>query len=117
MKKATIYHNPNCSKSSKTLAILKENNVEIEEIRYMETPPNKEQLKRLCSLLGLTPNQIVRTGDALFLELGLNKQTTLSQEQWLRVLVEHPSLIERHIVQIGAQVVIARPPEKVLTLI
>lgn len=120
MTKATIYHNPRCSKSRQTLEILKTNNIEVEEIRYLDSPPSKATLKSLCKMMDINPKEIVRTGEALFKELGLAqfyKETSLNDDEWLTLLTENPKLIERPIVQIGNQAVIGRPPENVLSLI
>jgi len=117
MTKATIFHNPRCSKSRSALSILQEHNVEIEEIRYLETPPTKQTLESLCSMLCLKPFELIRTGEVLFKELGLNKHDLLSDDEWLAILVDHPKLIERPIIQVGNKAVIGRPPENVLNLI
>jgi len=113
---ATIYHNPRCSKSRNTLKILQENGVSITEVRYLDNPPSKETLKTLCSLMAVTPFEIVRTGEALFKELGLTKQDQRSDDEWLEILTNNPKLIERPIVQIGDKAVMGRPPENVLQL-
>ena len=117
MTKATIYHNPRCSKSRNALAILQEHDIEIKEVRYLETPPNKEELKALCEMLKVKPFELVRTGEALFKELKLSKQEALSEDEWLQILTDNPRLIERPIIQVGIKAVIGRPPENVLTLI
>lgn len=115
--KATIYHNARCSKSRATLAILEQQNLEIEEIFYLETPPSKETLAALCVMMNIKPFEIVRTGEALFKELGLSKQDLKSDDEWLTILSDNPRLIERPIVQIGDRAIIGRPPENVLTII
>ena len=117
MKQAIIFHNPRCSKSRNTLAILEDNNLEINEIRYLETPPTKATLKKLCEMMNLKPLEITRTSESLFKELGLSKQDQRTDDEWLTILANHPKLIERPIVQVGNQAVIGRPPENVLTLI
>ena len=116
-KKATIYHNPRCSKSRNTLALLNEHQFEIEEIRYLENPPEKEKLSKLCGMLGVYPKEIVRTGEQLFKDLGLNKNDIKTDDEWLQILADNPKLIERPIVQIGDKAVIGRPPENVLSII
>ena len=117
MNKATIYHNSRCSKSRATLAILEQHNIEIEEVHYLETPPSEETLKALCAMMKVEPFEIIRTGEALFKELGLSKQDVKSDDEWLAILVENPRLIERPIVQVGDRAVIGRPPENVLSII
>lgn len=115
--KATIYHNPRCSKSRNTLHILEDHSVSVNEVRYLDNPPSKETLKQLCVMLGLKPFEIIRTGETLFKELGLSKQDQRSDDEWLDILANNPKLIERPIVQIGHRAVIGRPPENVLDLL
>lgn len=117
MTKATIYHNPSCSKSRNTMAILEENNVDINEVRYLDNPPTKQELAKLCSLMKVSPLDIIRTGEDLFKELGLSKATAKSDDEWLAVMIDNPKLIERPIVRIGDKVVIGRPPENILNIL
>jgi len=114
---ATIYHNPRCSKSRSTLKILQEHDAQISEVRYLENPPSKETIKTLCTLMDVKPFEIIRTGEALFKELGLTKQDQRSDDEWLEILTANPKLIERPIVQVGDQAVMGRPPENVLELL
>ncbi len=117
MTKAIIYHNPKCSKSRASLELLNAQNMEIEEVRYLEQTPSKETLKKLCHLMSVSPFNIIRTGETLFKELGLNKEDDKTNDEWLDILVQHPKLIERPIIQIGDKVVIGRPPEIILTIL
>ncbi|MGE4500197.1 MAG: arsenate reductase (glutaredoxin) [Hydrogenovibrio sp.] len=117
MKHAIIYHNPRCSKSRQTRTLLEENGFEIEEVRYLDTPPTVETLDTLCDLLGVAPTEIVRTGEAEFNALGLSlKDNATNRQAWLEILHQHPKLIQRPIVRIGDKAVIGRPPENVLSL-
>ena len=116
MSKAIIWHNPRCSKSRGALQLLRERGIEVEERRYLDNPPTPAELDEALRLLGLEPQQIVRTGEALYRELGL-KERTLSRDEWLQLLSEHPRLIERPIVFYNGRAVIGRPPEKVLELL
>lgn len=115
--KAVIYHNPRCSKSRASLAILHAAGIDVEEVRYLENPPSKSKLKELCQQMNLQPFDIVRTGEALFKELRLSKNEIKTDEEWLDILIANPKLIERPIVQIGNQAVLGRPPENIQTLI
>jgi len=114
--KAIIWHNPRCSKSRGALKLLQEAGVEIEERRYLDNPPTPDELDAVLKLLGLEPEQIVRTKEALYKELGL-KDKLLSREQWLELLSQHPKLIERPIVIYRNRAVVARPPEKAQELL
>ena len=109
-----IYHNPRCSKSRQTLQLIRERGVEPEVVRYLDTPPTKEELRELLQKLGLKPEDIVRKKEALYRERYKGK--TLSDEEWLEVLSQNPKLIERPIVVEGNKAVLGRPPERVLEL-
>ncbi|GAB6034327.1 arsenate reductase (glutaredoxin) [Galenea microaerophila] len=115
--KATIYHNPRCSKSRQTYQILDEAGLDIEEIRYLDNPPTVEELDQLCQAMGVEPIEITRTKEALFKALELSKDDVRSRKEWLQILVENPRLIERPIVKIGDQVVMGRPPENVKAIL
>lgn len=111
-----IYHNPRCSKSRQALALLEEAGVEAQVVRYLETPPTAEELERLLAKLGLDPVEVMRTKDDLYKELGLQGRV-LSREEGIRMLVDHPALLERPIVVRGDKAVVARPPERVSVLL
>ena len=114
---AVIYHNPRCSKSRQTLALLHEHGVKVEEVRYLDHPPSKADLALLCQMLDIKPQALIRTGEKCFKELGLSKQDDRSDEEWLEIMSHNPKLIERPIVKIANRAVIGRPPENVLTII
>lgn len=110
-----IYHNPRCSKSREALEILNTNNCEYEIREYLKEPPTKKELKELLAKLGCKPIDIVRKKEELFLKKFNNKKFTDSE--WIQILTEHPSLIERPIVIDGYKAVIGRPTELVIELI
>ena len=112
----TIYHNPRCSKSRASLALLEEKGLKPTIVKYLETPPDKQELTAVLDKLGLPAEQIVRKGEALFKELGL-KDRTLSNDEWIDILVEHPKLIERPIVVHGDRAAIGRPIERVAEIL
>ena len=72
MAQYTILHNPRCSKSRQTLALLEENGLDFEVLEYLKTPPPQKQLKTILSLLGAEPRDIMRKGEAEYKESGLN---------------------------------------------
>lgn len=117
MSKVTIYHNPRCSKSRQTMALLDENSVDYEVIEYLETPPNQKELVGILKKLGKKPLQVIRTGEDLFKQLGLSKKDERSDAEWIKIMVDNPRLIERPIVVKGATAVLGRPPEDVLKII
>jgi len=115
MSEYTIYHNPRCSKSRNTLALLKEKGIEPQVILYLETPPNSGQLKSLLGKLGLSATELVRRGEDAYKACGLSKDS--SEEQLIAAMAAHPKLIERPIVVRGKRAVLGRPPENALDLI
>lgn len=117
MTTATIYHNPRCSKSRNSLKLLQEHGIEVDEVRYLESPPSKEELKALCDMMQIKPLDIIRSGESLFKELGLSKDDERTDDEWLEILVQNPKLIERPIVRIADRAVMGRPPENILKLI
>ena len=114
--KATIYHNPRCSKSRQTLALLQEQGVEPEIVLYLDDTPDATQLAKLVAMLGLEPRQLLRRGEAVYKELGL-ANADLSDAELLQAMADHPKLIERPIVVKGQRAVLGRPPENVLELL
>jgi arsenate reductase len=115
MSKFTIYHNPRCSKSRNTLALLEEHGVSPEIVLYLETPLSREQINNLLSRLGMSAGELVRRGEQEYKTSGLNKNST--DEEIVNAMVVHPKLIERPIVVKGKKAVLGRPPENVLELI
>lgn len=113
----SIYHNPRCSKSSETLALLQENGIEPEVVLYLETPPDVPTLKCLLQLLGMhSARELMRRKEDLYKELAL-ANSELSEDHLLQAMVDHPKLIERPIVINGEQARMGRPPEAVLEII
>lgn len=110
-----IYHNPRCGKSRATLALLRENGIEPQIVEYLKQPPSASELRAILSALGMKPEQLVRRGEDVFKTTYAGK--TLTDAQWIDVLVEHPILIERPIVVSGKRAVVGRPPENVMQLI
>lgn len=115
MSEYQILHNPRCSKSRQTLALLNDNGIEPEVIEYLKQTPSATELGAICGKLGVEPEAIVRKKEDLFKSLQLAEQS-LSAEQWLEVMAQYPKLIERPIVIRGEHARIGRPPESVLEL-
>ena len=116
MEPITIYHNPRCSKSRATLALLEENDIKPEIVYYLETPPDAEALKQLLAKLGLGIREILRRGETEYGDLGLDDES-LSDEIVFDIVCRHPNLIERPIVVRGDRAILGRPPENVLQLL
>jgi arsenate reductase (glutaredoxin) len=111
----TIYHNPRCTKSRATLALLNERGIQPNIIEYLNTPPTAKELKGIVSKLGIKPEELVRKGEDVYKEKFSGK--TLSDAQWIQALAANPILIERPIVVRGDKAVIGRPPENVEKLL
>jgi arsenate reductase len=116
MKKLTIYHNPRCSKSRDTLALLQQHHIEPSIVLYLETPPSATELKSLLARLQLKPRNLLRQSEAEYKTLHLDDMT-LSDTALITAMVKHPKLIERPIVATDKKAVLGRPPENVLELI
>ena len=114
--KTTIYHNPRCSKSRTTLSILEEKARDFEIIKYLETPPNASEIKKLLSELGINARDLMRKGEAEYKDQNLGDES-LTQNQLIDAMVATPKLIERPIVRTEKGTVIGRPPENVLAII
>ncbi|MBD8215721.1 arsenate reductase (glutaredoxin) [Erwinia persicina] len=117
MSEVQIYHNPRCSKSRETLALLKEHGVEPQVILYLQTPPKVATLSRLVQQLGFTSaRQLMRTKEVQYKAAGLD-DPALTEAQLLTALAAEPTLIERPIVVAGDKARIGRPPEQVLAIL
>ena len=112
----TIYHNPRCSKSRATLALLEERGFEPKIVRYLENPPSANELKTILAALGKPPRDIIRKGESAFKDLRLADEK-LSDAALLSAMADNPILIERPIVVNGARAAIGRPPEAVLQIL
>ena len=110
-----IYHNPRCSKSRQTLAILEEKVEQIEIIKYIENPPTAKELSEIIDLLGIEPIDLVRKHEYIWKENYSGK--SLKSDDIILIMVQNPKLIERPIVVKNNNAVIGRPPERVLTII
>ena len=111
----TVWFNPNCSKCRGTKELLDERGIEADYLRYLEDTPSRAEIERVLGLLGTDdPRAIVRTGEAVYKDLGL---ADADRDTLLDAMVANPILIERPIVIKGDRAVIGRPPEKVLDLL
>ncbi|PKF79125.1 arsenate reductase (glutaredoxin) [Vibrio sp. vnigr-6D03] len=113
----SIYHNPRCSKSRQTLALLEEKGITPDVIKYLETPLSVDQLKTVYAQLGLSSvRDMMRTKESIYKELSLGDES-LTDEQLFEAMVENPKLIERPIVIKGDAARLGRPPEQVLEIL
>ena len=114
--KATIYHNPRCGTSRKTLDMLNEAGAEVRIVEYLQTPPSRDELKRLYQRAGITPRQGLRAKEPLAAELGL-LDPGVSDAAILDAMIAHPILIERPLVETDRGAALCRPQEKVRDLL
>ncbi|USG61021.1 arsenate reductase (glutaredoxin) [Sneathiella marina] len=111
-----MLHNPRCSKSRQTLAILEENGIEPIIIDYLSSPPSLEELRDILKLLDMQPRDLMRKGEAEYKENNLS-DANLTTDQLLQAMVDFPKLIERPIVLANGKARIGRPPESVLEIV
>jgi len=109
-----IYHNPRCSKSRETLNLIKDAGIEVEIVEYLKTIPTVEDLKTILMKLNLRPTDILRKGEAVYKEKF--KNSDFNDDEWIKVMLEYPKLIERPIVIKGNKAILGRPPQNVLEL-
>lgn len=111
-----IFHNPRCSKSRATLALLQERGFEPEIILYLDNPPDAVELLSILQKLQLTPRELMRKGEAEYREQNLADES-LTEDQLIAAMVACPRLIERPIVLSNGRAAIGRPPESVLDIL
>ena len=110
--KATIYHNPMCGTSRKTLDILRDSGFDVWVREYLKTPPTRDELVRLYDKAGISPREGLRAREPLAEELGLNRPEA-TDEDVLDAMLAHPILIERPLVETPKGVRLCRPQDKV----
>ena len=106
-----IYHNPRCSKSRQTLQIIKDAGTEVEIIEYLNEVPTQDELAAILIKLDMNAEDILRKGEDVFKQNYKGK--TFSNDEWIKIMIENPKLIERPIVIKGNKAVLGRPPENV----
>ena len=109
----TIYHNPRCSKSRQTLALLEEKGITPVIIEYLETPPSVQELTTILTKMGKGPQDILRRKEAK--EEGIDLSS--DGDQLIKAIVAHPRALERPIVVNGDKAAMGRPPEAVLNIL
>jgi arsenate reductase len=110
----TMYHNPRCNTSRKTLALLREKGVEPDIVEYLKTPPSATELKKILGQLKMPAAKLVRKKEAA--AAGIDP-TALSEDALIAAMVKNPIVIERPIVISGAKAALGRPPEAVLSVL
>lgn len=115
MEQITIYHNPRCAKSREALSLLQEKRENINIVEYLKDTPSANELKIVLRKLGMKAEDIIRKKEELFKEKYAEKR--LSNDEWIKVLVKNPILIERPIVIKGNKAVIGRPTDNILEIL
>jgi arsenate reductase (glutaredoxin) len=110
----TMYHNPRCNTSRRTLALLRERGVEPRIIEYLKTPPSAAEIKQILARLNLPAAKLLRKKEAAAAGIDPRK---LSEDQLIAAMVEHPIVIERPIVLSDGKAALGRPPEAVLAVV
>jgi arsenate reductase len=114
VSEVTIYHNPRCSKSRQTLALLEDRGIEPRVVLYLEHPPSGEELRTLLAQLGMSARDLARTNESTYAELDLRGA---SDDDLIEAMTNHPILIERPIVQANGKAALGRPPEDVIAIL
>lgn len=111
--KPQIWHNPRCSKSRQTLALLKENGIEPEIILYKDNAPSEADLRAVLGALGMPAMGLIRQNDTAFKDLNL---ADADDNTLIKAMAAHPAIIERPVVRHEGKAALGRPPEDVLKL-
>lgn len=114
--KITIYHNPGCSKSRQTLALIRAQGHEPAIVEYLTAPPDAVTLKQVIKMLGITPRELLRNKEEEYKKAALDSPT-VSDDTIIQAMLTYPKLIERPIVVVNNKAVMGRPPENVLTIL
>jgi len=114
--KATIYHNPNCTKSRLTLALLEEKGIAPTVVKYLETPPTVEDISSILEMLNMEPRQLMRKKEAPYADNNL-EDPALDRQTLIQFMHDNPKLIERPIIVANGRAAIGRPPEDVLPIL
>ena len=115
MANVTIWHNPRCSKSRNAVTLLEEKGVDAQIVKYLDTPPSKEELVEMLKMLGIGARELMRTKEAIYKELNLKEVE--DEDKLIEAMVANPKLIERPIVIKDGKAAIGRPIENIIALL
>ena len=110
MGQITIYHKPTCSTCRQAVQLLKDSGKPFTAVNYYEEPFTKARLKSLLKKAGLTPKQVLRTKEDVYKHLKLSERT-LSDDELIDLMVKHPDLIQRPLIDAGETALLARPAD------
>ena len=115
MANVTIWHNPRCSKSRNAATLLEEKGVDAKIVKYLDTPPSKEELVEMLKMLDINARELMRTKEAIYKELNLKDEN--DEDKLIEAMVNNPKLIERPIVIKDGKAAIGRPIENIIALL
>jgi len=115
MQKITVYEKPTCTTCRKVAKALMENGVDFEKVNYYIKPFSKSKLKSLLKRTGLKPSEVLRKNEQVYKKLKI-KEKDYSEEQILDLMIKHPDLLQRPIIEKGNKAILARPPERIKEL-
>ena len=116
MTNVTLYHNPRCSKSRQTLALLEENNANVTIVEYLKTIQTIDDINHILTLLDISPRELMRTKETDYKEQNLSNES-LTHTDLVQAMINTPKLIERPIALANGKAAIGRPPENVLAIL
>ncbi len=112
----TIYHNARCSKSRAAMALLSDKGLDINVVKYLDTPPDRAELSEVLDMLGIEPRELMRKGEQAYKDNHLDDES-LSRDQLIDAMVNNPILIERPIVIKDGKAAIGRPIENIIDIL
>jgi len=112
----TVYEKPTCTKCREMDRFLRESNIDFTQVNYYLEPLSEKQLRALIKKMGIKPRELLRTSESIYRELGLGKKE-LSDDEIISLMVKHPDLMQRPIVERGDRAVLGRPTENVKALL
>jgi len=112
----TVYEKPTCTKCREMDRFLRESNVDFSKINYYIEPLSEKKLRELIKKMGIKPRELLRTSEPIYRELSLGKKD-FSDDEIIALMVKHPDLIQRPIVERGDRAVLGRPTENVKALL
>ena len=116
MPEVTLYHNPRCRMSRKTLELIQHKRIKPKIIEYLKTPPTVKELDAILKKLKLEPRDMIRTKEKEYKQFNLDNPR-LTRQKLIEAMVNHPILIQRPIVLSGGKAALGRPPERVETIL
>lgn len=111
MAQITVYQKPTCTTCKQVYAALKESGVDFNAVNYYVDPISKSKLKELLKKMGIPPAELLRKKEPIYQELKLSDKK-LTDDQIVALMVKHPDLIQRPIVEKGAKAILARPADR-----